>query len=34
MHTLFVFLQAEGAAKGGNWSFLIMMAAIFVVMYF
>ncbi|MFY9364472.1 MAG: preprotein translocase subunit YajC, partial [Bacteroidales bacterium] len=34
MHTLFVFLQAEGAPKGGNYTFLIMMAAIFVVMYF
>lgn len=27
-----VFLQAEGAS--GNWSFLIMMGLIFVVMYF
>lgn len=39
MNSLFVFLQAAApaaapAAKGGNWSFIIMMVAIFVVMYF
>lgn len=31
------FLQADGAAApatGGNWSFLIMMVAIFAVMWF
>ncbi len=32
----FVILQqtATSSATGGNWTFLIMMAAIFVVMYF
>jgi len=32
----FVILQqtATSGATGGNWTFLIMMAAIFVVMYF
>jgi len=37
MNTLFFILQEQTtatAAKGGNWSFLIMMVAIFVVMYF
>ncbi|HKM31271.1 MAG: preprotein translocase subunit YajC [Bacteroidales bacterium] len=34
MQNLFIFLQAEGAQKAGNYSFLIMMLAIFVVMYF
>lgn len=30
-----VFLQAEGAqATGGNWSFLVVMLLIFVVMWF
>ncbi|MFA5227644.1 MAG: preprotein translocase subunit YajC [Bacteroidales bacterium] len=38
MNTFLVILQAQeqaaGAAKGGNWSFIIMMVAVFVVMYF
>lgn len=39
MNTLFVLLQASAPAQaagkaGGNWSFLIMMVAIFAVMYF
>lgn len=31
MNLLFVFLQAGG---GGDYSFLIMMVAIFAIMYF
>lgn len=31
---MLVFLQAQPAQAGGNWSFLIMMVLIFVVMYF
>ena len=35
MNTLVILQeQTATAAKGGNWSFLIMMVAIFVVMYF
>lgn len=31
---LLVFLQAETAQAGGNWSFLVVMLLIFVVMWF
>ena len=31
MNLAMVYLQAQG---GGNWSFLIMMVAIFAIMYF
>lgn len=31
---MLTFLQAQPAQAGGNWSFLIMMVLIFVVMYF
>ena len=31
MNLAFVYLQAQG---GGDWSFLIMMVAIFAIMYF
>lgn len=31
---MLVFLQTQPAQAGGNWSFLIMMVLIFVVMYF
>lgn len=31
---MLVFFQAQPAQAGGNWSFLIMMVLIFVVMYF
>ncbi|MEF9986405.1 MAG: preprotein translocase subunit YajC [Bacteroidales bacterium] len=31
---MLVFLQAQPAQAGGNWSFLVMMVLIFVVMYF
>ncbi len=30
----FIILQAQPAAQGGGYSFLIMMALVFVVMYF
>lgn len=29
-----MFLQAAGPAAGGNWSFLLMLALMFLVMYF
>ncbi len=34
MNNMLVFLQAQPEQAGGNWTFLVMMVLIFVVMYF